>query len=62
MLEQYKDVLDVSDLQQAPGIGRDNAYALVRSRQIPSFRIGRRIFVSKEAVIRFINGQTDKSE
>ena len=62
MLEQYKDVLDVSDLQQALGIGRDNAYALVRSRQIPSFRIGRRIFVSKEAVIRFINGQTDKSE
>ena len=62
MLEKYKDVLTIRDFIEATGIGRDNAYALVRSKQLPSIRIGRRIYISKEAVIRFINGQTDKPE
>ena len=62
MLEQYKDVMDVADLQQALGIGRDNAYALIRSKQIASFRVGRRILISKEAVIRFIEGRKEQGK
>lgn len=62
MLEEYKDVMDVADLQQALGIGRDNAYALIRSNQIPSFRVGRRILMSKEAVIHFIDGWNEPNK
>ena len=37
-------------------IGRNNIYALLRSGQIRSVRIGRKIRISREAVLEFLNG------
>lgn len=42
-------VLHVKDLQNALGIGRDVAYALMRNRSFPSMRLGSRYVVDKRA-------------
>lgn len=43
-------VLNVKELQDALGIGRDTAYDLMRSKAFPSIRIGGRYVVEKEAL------------
>lgn len=42
-------VLNVKELQEALGIGRDGAYALMRNNAFPSMRIGSRYVVDKRA-------------
>lgn len=41
MFESYPDILNVSDLQQALGIGRNQAYNLLKEGVIEGFKIGR---------------------
>ena len=50
MLENQDDfkVLYTKDLMDILGIGRDKAYALMKSRSFPSTRIGRTYFVTAE--------------
>ncbi len=47
--------LQVEDLMPILGIGRNTAYALVRSGQIKSIRIGRKIRIPKAEVLAFLN-------
>jgi len=47
--------LRVEDLMPILGIGRNTAYELVRSRQIKSIRIGRKIRIPKAEVLAFLN-------
>lgn len=54
MLEQYEAVLTVADLQEILGIGRNTAYALLNSGEIPSFRIGKKWRVPKDAVLHYL--------
>lgn len=49
MLEQYEDVLTVAELQEILNIGRNSAYALLQSGALPSFRIGKKWRVPKDA-------------
>ena len=46
--------LKVEDLMPILGIGRNAAYELVRSGQIRSIRVGRKLRIPKEAVIAFL--------
>jgi predicted DNA-binding transcriptional regulator AlpA len=39
-----------ADIQKYLGISRTGAYNLMRSRGFPSFRIGKRVFVTQEAL------------
>ena len=48
-------VLHVEDLMPILGIGRNTAYALVRSGQIRSIRLGRKIRIPRDAVEEFLN-------
>lgn len=57
MLDTYKDVLSVQQLQDALMIGRTKAYELLRSGSISSFRNGRQIRVPKQAVLDYIANQ-----
>lgn len=50
MLEQYSDVLKISDLQEILGVGRNTVYTLLKNQEIPAFRIGTRWKVSKSAL------------
>lgn len=43
-------MLTTKDLQVTLKIGRDRAYALMRSNAFPSIKIGTRYYVTKEAL------------
>lgn len=48
-------ILKVSDIQLQLGIGRDRAYALMRSAGFPSTRIGRTYFVTADNFEKWLN-------
>lgn len=48
-------VMCVEDLMPVLSIGRNTAYELVRSGQITSFRIGRQLRITKDAVAAYLN-------
>ena len=47
--------LRVEDLMPILGIGRNTAYELVRSGQIRSIKIGRRLRIPKDSVIKYLS-------
>ena len=47
-------VLRVEDLMPILSVGRNTAYDLVRSGQVESFRIGRQLRITKNAVLRYL--------
>lgn len=53
-------VYNVKELQKVLGIGRDTAYALMRSRAFPSIKISGRFFVEKEALRIWLKHQEGK--
>jgi len=61
---QYKSydelplMLSVPDVAEVLGIGRANAYELVRSEGFPAIKIGNRIIVPKDEFISWIKSQT----
>lgn len=55
-VEELPLVLTVEDLMPVLSIGRNTAYDLVRSGQIQSLRIGRKIRIPRNAVIQYISG------
>lgn len=52
--EELPLALRVEDLMPVLGIGRASAYALVRSGQIKSIRVGSKIRIPKHEVLRFL--------
>ena len=55
MLNQYDDVLTVSDLQEILSIGRSGAYDLLRTGAIPSIKIGKKYRIPKDAVLHYLS-------
>ena len=58
-LDDLPLALRVEDLMPVLAIGRNTAYELVRSGQIKSIRIGRQLRIPRDAVVEFLNGQTN---
>lgn len=54
MLEQYEAVLTVAELQEILNIGRNTAYSLLNTGVIPSFRIGKKWRIPKDAVLHYL--------
>ena len=54
MLEQYEDVLTVTELQEILGVGRNKVYSLLQSGAIPSIRIGKKWRVPKVAILHYL--------
>ena len=54
-------VLTADDVKTTLNISRAGAYNLMNRREFPSLRIGRRILVSKEAFIRWME-TTNRTE
>ena len=50
MLNDYPDVLTVSDVQKILRIGKNRAYELVKQNKIPSIRIGNTYRISRNAI------------
>ena len=55
-VEDLPMVLRVEDLMPILGIGRSNAYALVRSGQVRSVKIGHQFRIPREAIQEFLDG------
>lgn len=58
MFNEYNDVVKINDLIKMLGIGRNTAYKLVKTNAIPSIRIGRKHYITKQQVIAFLNGDS----
>ena len=56
-----KLTLTVKEMQEMLGISRPEAYDLVKQDDFPSFRIGKRILISKAGLYQWINRQTMKN-
>ena len=54
MFEDYSDMITVEELCYMLRIGKNKAYALLRSGKIGAFRDGRLWMIPKEAVIEYI--------
>ena len=54
-------MLTVKDLQRILKIGRDRAYALMKSKGFPSMKLGGRYYVSEEALNRWLMSYEYKS-
>ena len=46
----------IEDVMLILGIGRNTAYALVRSGKLHSIRIGRQLRITKDAMVSFLRG------
>ena len=62
MLEQYDDVVTVAELQEILQIGRNSAYALLRSGAIGAFRIGKKYRIPKASVISYLGQWKNKKQ
>ena len=56
-LDDLPLVLRVDDLMSVLDIGRNTAYELIRSGQIRSVRVGRKLRIPKQAVEDFLAGK-----
>lgn len=54
MFKEYPDILTVSQVAEALGIGKKAAYALVNNREIGAIRVGRTIKVPKFSLEEFV--------
>ena len=53
-LDDLPVTLRVEELMPVLGIGRNTAYALVRSGKLRSIRVGRQVRIPKNALIEFL--------
>ena len=60
IMENEIKVLTVIDLQQALGIGRETAYALMHNKSFPSIKMGGRYFVEIGALQRWLKNYEGK--
>ena len=55
LLNQYPPVLSVNQVAEILSVSQNTAYALVRSKQIHSIRVGRSYRIPLDAVIKYLN-------
>lgn len=58
--EEIPAVMNVQQLGVFLGIGRNTAYALVRSNQVKSLRIGKKIRIPRHAVLSYLGVTTQQ--
>ena len=59
MLNEYSAILSVEDVMEILGIGKNAAYDLFRKGDIKCFRLKNRWKIPKQAVIDYINNQSN---
>lgn len=54
VLDEYGDVITITELQNILSIGRNTAYSLLRTGTIPSIRVGKKYRIPKDAVLHYL--------
>ncbi|ESU32671.1 DNA-binding protein [Bacillus sp. 17376] len=57
-LDSFPDILTVMELKEMLGIGREQAYELVKAKNFPVRRIGRRIIIYKPNLIKWLESDS----
>ena len=63
LIKNYDELpmfINATLLAQLFGVSRASAYELMSERDFPSFRIGKRILVTKENLVEWIEGHSKK--
>jgi excisionase family DNA binding protein len=63
MIKSYDELpmfINANLLAELFGVSRASAYELMRERNFPSFRIGKRILVSRENLIAWVESRSEK--
>ena len=63
LIKNYDELpmfINAATLAQLFGVSRASAYELMSEKDFPSFRIGKRILVTKEKVVEWIEGHSKK--
>ena len=55
IFKEYKDIVNIHDLQKMLGIGRNSAYKLLTENKIKYLKIGNKFLIPKSNVIEFIS-------
>jgi len=56
MFNNYPDVLNVQEMQEALGVGRSMAYRLIHNGKIRHLRIGTNIKIPRPYLIEYVQG------
>lgn len=59
MFENYDDVIGIEDLMEVLDIGRSNAYKLLKSGELKSFKIGKVYKIPKKCIEDYIFTKVD---
>ena len=59
-MTQLPELMTIKELQNYLGIGKDKAYALVKSKSFPALKIGGRYYVAKTDFVVWLGRQTGK--
>lgn len=59
MLNQYNDIMSVTDVAEVLCIGKNRVYELLENKSLKGFRIGRVWKIPKEALREYITDQSD---
>lgn len=54
MLNQYSDIMSVSDAAEVLGTGKNRVYKLLKDEEMKGFRIGRVWKIPKQAIVDYI--------
>lgn len=57
-MTQLPELMTIKELQSYLGIGKDKAYALVKSKSFPALKVGGRYFVIKPGFLVWLGRQT----
>ena len=63
LIKNYDELpmfINAATLAQLFGVSRASAYELMSAKDFPSFRIGKRILVTKEKLVEWIEGRSKK--
>lgn len=55
MLDNYRDIVTINELCEILGICKNTAYKYINSGEIKTKKVGRKIYISKNTIINFIN-------
>lgn len=58
-LDELGDVLTVKVVADVLQVAENTVYEAIRRHELPAVRIGRRVIVSKSALIRYLQGDPD---
>lgn len=60
--DEFPMFINATLLAQLFGVSRASAYELMSEKDFPSFRIGKRILVTKENLVEWIAGHSKKGD